>query len=141
MQTLKLTAGAGLLAIATAWPVLAQATAVTLVATLSGSNEVTPGDPDGSGKFTVEIDAEFGDFCYTLTTDKVGKATGARIHAGAAGTEGRSIIPLQVASDMCIAVEPDKLKPILEKPEEFYVNVDTAANPNGAIRGQLAKKP
>jgi hypothetical protein len=41
---------------------------------------------------------------------------------------------------MCIAVEPDKLKPIVEKPADFYVNVQTAANPDGAVRGQLVKK-
>jgi hypothetical protein len=114
---------------------------LVLVATLSGANEVAPGDPDGGGKFTVEIDAEAGDFCYSLTTEKVGKASGAHLHSGAAGTNGPVEIPIQVASDMCIAVEPSKLKPIIEKPEDFYVNVHTAAHPDGAVRGQLAKRP
>jgi hypothetical protein len=119
---------------------LAFGAVVILTATLSGANEVSPGDPDGSGKFSVEIDPEMGDFCYTLTTDKTGKASGAHVHSGAPGINGAVVVTLQVASDMCIAVEPDKLKPMVQKPEDYYVNVHTAAHPEGAVRGQLVKK-
>lgn len=140
MRTGKLFAAAALAAFAPIGSGIALGATVVLTATLSGANEVPPGDPDGSGKFTVEIDPEMGDFCYTLSTDKVGKASGAHIHAGAAGANGDVVIPLQVASDMCIAVEPEKLKTLIEKPEDFYVNVHTAANPNGAVRGQLVRK-
>jgi hypothetical protein len=140
MRIRYLLAVAGAIALAPIWPGLAHGAVVVLVATLSGANEVAAGDPDGEGKFTVEIDAEFGDFCYSLTTAKVGKATAANLRSGATGTHGPLVVPLQVASDMCIAVEPDKLKPIVEKPEVFYVSVQTAANPDGAVRGQLVKK-
>jgi hypothetical protein len=140
MRTGKLFAIAALTALAPIGSGLALGAAVILTATLSGANEVAPGDPDGGGRFTVEIDPDLGDFCYTLTTDKVGKASGAHIHAGAAGSNGAVVVTLQVASDMCIAVEPSKLKPMVENPEDFYVNVHTAAHPDGAVRGQLAKK-
>lgn len=140
MQGFRTIATATLIAITPLWSGIASAASVVLVATLSGANALPPGDPDGSGKFTVEIDPDFGDFCYTLTTDKVGKATGAHIHSGAAGASGGVEVSLEVASDSCIAVEPNKLKPILDKPEDFYVDVHTAANSTGAVRGQLAKK-
>lgn len=140
MRTGRLFAAAALAAISPIGSGLALGATVVLTATLTGANEVEPGDPDGTGKFTVEIDPDMGDFCYTLTTDKVGKASGAHIHSGPAGTNGDVVVQLQIASDMCIAVEPSKLKPMVEKPEDFYVNVHSAANPNGAVRGQLAKK-
>ena len=40
---------------------------------------------------------------------------------------------------MCIAVEPEKLKPIVANPAGFYVNIHTADFPGGAVRGQLMK--
>ena len=118
-----------------ATPVLAAP--VTLVATLNGGNA---GDPDGSGSFAVEIDADAGDFCYTLKASNIDAATMAHVHEGAAGKNGAPVITLEMAEDLCIAVEPAKLAPILANPENFYVNVHNAAYPGGAIRGQLAKK-
>lgn len=140
MQGFRTIVTATLIAITPLWSGIASAASVVLTATLSGANAVPPGDPDGSGKFSVEIDPDFGDFCYTLTTDKVGKASAAHIHSGGAGASGDVVVSVQVASDTCIAVEPSKLKPIVDKPEDFYVDVHTAANNTGAVRGQLAKK-
>lgn len=140
MQGFRTFVTAAMIAIVPLGSGIASAASVVLTATLSGANAVPPGDPDGGGRFTVEIDPEFGDFCYTLTTDKVGKATSAHIHSGAAGASGDVEISIQAASDTCIAVEPNKLKPIVDKPEDFYVDVHTAANSTGAVRGQLAKK-
>lgn len=125
-------------ALAVSSPALAGTTVLT--ATLNGANETAGGDPDGTGRFTVEIDPDAGDFCYTLKADKIDKPTMAHVHAGAAGADGGPVITIDVADDLCIAVEPDTLKPILENPAGFYVNVHTAAFPKGAVRGQLAKQ-
>ncbi len=121
-------------------PALAAGT--TLTAMLAGANETAGGNAQGSGTFKVEADVETGDFCYTLTADKIGTPTMAHLHAGAAGKDGDVVVPLTVtgaASDECVAIEPDKLKPILADPAGFYINVHTAEFPNGAIRGQLVK--
>ncbi len=67
-----------------------------------------------------------------------------RLSPGAAGTDGAPVLTLEVTGadgDMCMAAEPDTLKPIVATPEAYYVNVHTADFPKGAIRGQLAKKP
>ncbi|WP_158241474.1 CHRD domain-containing protein [Novosphingobium sp. TH158] len=115
---------------------------VKLTATLSGANETAGGDPDGSGGFSVEIDAESNDFCYTLWTEKLGKFTAAHVHKGEAGSDGAPLVTLQVTgkdSDMCVAVDAAKLEPIIAKPEGWYVNVHTAEFPKGAVRGQLGK--
>ena len=118
----------------------AMANTVKLTATLSGANEVPPGDPDGTGTFSVEIDPEKGDFCYTITSAKIAAPTMAHVHTGAAGSNGAPVITLDPkGSDECIAVEPDALKPIVATPEAYYVNIHNAEFPAGAIRGQLKK--
>ncbi len=121
----------------------AVAAPVNLAATLSGANEPAGGDPDGTGAFTAEVDADAGDFCYTLSVAKIDKATMAHVHSGEAGASGPPVITVAVTgagSDECVAVEPDKLKEILANPAAYYVNVHNAAFPAGAVRGQLEKK-
>jgi hypothetical protein len=133
-------AGAGLLL--SAGP--AMATAVTVVATLSGANETKPGDPDGTGRFSAEIAADTGDVCYTLVADKIAKPVAAHIHEGAAGVDGKPVITIEVTGvdgDTCLAAEPDLLKLILATPAGYYVNVHTGDFPAGAVRGQLSLKP
>ncbi|GEN98932.1 CHRD domain-containing protein [Novosphingobium sediminis] len=123
-------------------PVAAAAETVVLTATLSGANEVGGGAPDGNGAFRVEINTETGDFCYTLYGEKISAPTMAHVHTGAAGTNGGPVITMDVTgkgSDMCIAVEPEKLKPIVANPAGYYVNIHTADFPGGAVRGQLTK--
>lgn len=139
MRTLQLvTMGTMGAALAVATP--AVAAPVTLVATLNGANETAGGDPDGAGTFTVEIDADAGDFCYTLTATKIAKATMAHVHSGAAGANGPPVVTIEVASDMCVAVDPEKLKAMIAAPGDYYVNVHNAEFQAGAIRGQLSAK-
>lgn len=118
----------------------AQAATVKLAATLVGPNEPAGGDADGTGAFAVSIDPDAGDFCYTLTADKIAKPTAAHVHTGAVGTNGPPIVTIDVTGndgDECVAVEPDVLKTIIANPAGYYVNVHTADFPAGAIRGQL----
>ena len=125
-------------------PAVALAGTVTLVATLNGANETGGGDTDGTGSFSGEIDDETGDVCYVLSADNIGKPVAAHIHAGAAGTDGAPVVTLEVTGpdgDMCLAAEPDALKPIVASPGDYYVNVHSAEFPKGAVRGQLSKKP
>lgn len=121
----------------------AQAAAVKLGATLNGASQPAGGDTDGTGAFSVEVDADAGDFCYMLTVAGTAKPTMAHVHTGAAGASGRPVITVDITGpkdDLCIAVEPDVLKAILANPAGYYVNVHTADFPAGAIRGQLATK-
>lgn len=133
-----------LLAAALALPLSpALAASVKLTATLTGANEPGGGDGDGTGAFAADIDAETGDLCYTLTAAKIGTATAAHIHTGAAGVNGAPVVTIDVtgaSGDECVAVEPDVLKPIVANPAGYYVNVHNAQFPAGAIRGQLVAK-
>ncbi|MBW8754457.1 MAG: CHRD domain-containing protein [Sphingomonadales bacterium] len=126
-----------------AMPLAAQAAKVKLGSALTGANEPAGGDADGTGAFAVEIDADSGDFCYTLTAAKTAKPTMAHVHTGAVGVNGPPVVTIDVTGptgDECVAVEPDVLKAIIANPAGYYVNVHTADFPAGAIRGQLAVK-
>lgn len=115
---------------------------VKLSATLTGPAETPPGKPDGTGGFTVTVDPDTNDFCYSLWADKIGKPTMAHLHSGAAGASGPPVLTLDVTgkdSDECLAVDKEKLDPIVANPAAYYVNVHTAEFPAGAVRGQLAK--
>jgi len=141
----KVFARAGAVALALPFllaPVAAMAETVVLTANLAGANEVGGGAPEGNGAFRAEVNTETGDFCYTLYAEKTSAPTMAHVHIGAAGSNGAPVITMDVTgrgSDMCIAVEPDKLKPIVANPAGFYVNIHTADFPGGAVRGQLTK--
>ena len=123
-------------------PGAAMAASVKLVSTLKGANETGGGDPDGTGSFSAEIDTETGDVCYVLVGNKIAKPTAAHVHSGAAGADGAPVLTIEVTGadgDLCMAAEPDVLKPIVASPEAYYVNIHTADFPKGALRGQLAK--
>lgn len=123
-------------------PGAALAATVTLTATLTGANETAGGDPDATGKLVAEIDADVGDFCYTLEAKDSAKPVAAHVHEGAAGSDGKPVITLEVTGpdgDMCIAEEPDLLKAIIANPAGYYANIHTGDYPKGALRGQLAK--
>ena len=124
-----------------ALPLAAQAATVKLGATMTGPNEPAGGDADGTGTFVVEIDPDAGDFCYTITSAKIGAPTMAHVHSGAVGVNGPPVVTIDPkGNDECMAVEPDVLKPIVANPENYYVNIHNAEFPGGAIRGQLVKK-
>lgn len=132
MKKIALVVSGAALALSTATPALADP--VMLYADLSG-------DGDGYGSFSGEIDAETGDVCYILAVSDLEGVTAAHIHAGAEGKNGKPVVTLQVTGedeDLCVAAEPDTLKPIVAEPANFHVNVHTADMPKGAIRGQLA---
>ncbi len=116
--------------------------ATKLNAVLNGASETAGGDPDGSGKFSAEVEPDSGDFCFTLSVARLDAPTAAHVHSGKAGTDGPPVVTVQVTgngTDECVAIDPEKLKAIVAAPGDYYVNVHTAAFPNGAIRGQLAK--
>ena len=121
---------------ALAWS--AQAFAVDVKVTLTGDQEVpsvkTVGI--GSGFFAIANNKSI-----TGQVNTVGiNGTAAHIHEGAPGTNGPVVIPLTKKGDSYSV--PDGLKLTDQQLATFqagklYVNVHTAANPNGELRGQL----
>jgi hypothetical protein len=122
-----------------------EATGIRLHANLLGTNEVPPGDPDGSGTAHVAVNPVLDRICTDLEVREIGVVTAAHIHRGAAGVNGPPVITLDAPdnsdSEECDMVADALLEEIAANPQGFYVNVHTAQHPNGAIRGQLMRMP
>jgi hypothetical protein len=123
----------------------ASGTATTWTAALSSGQEIP--------KQAVKNTAAHGLFKGTLTGSTLswkltyskltGPATAAHIHMAAKGKAGNVVVPLCGGTPACKSGLTGKatltaaLKTAFKK-HLLYVNVHTAKNPNGEIRGQLA---
>jgi hypothetical protein len=115
-----------------------------LSATLTGAAEVPgPGDPDGAGTFKAELNPGQNQICYELAVSNIGTPTAAHIHVGASDKAGPIVVNLKAPVDgmakECVEFDREKIKLIIQKPADYYVNVHNAEFPDGAVRGQLAK--
>lgn len=111
-------------------------------ANLNGANEVPgPGDADGWGRARISIDDSTNRICTDLEVRDIGDVTAAHIHRGAAGVVGPPVVgldpPDDVDSDDCDDASDLLVDEIRNNPAGFYVNVHTAAYPDGAVRGQI----
>ena len=121
--------------------------ATRFTATLSSGAEVPgPGDPDGTGFATVNVDATGGRVCYEVAVQKIDTPTAMHIHRGEAGKAGPPVVSLKppASGDTSISdcAQPDdraEIGRITANPGGFYVNVHTSTYPDGAVRGQLTQ--
>ena len=125
---------AGLLAVAL--PTFAKDMAVTL----SGDQEVPPVTTSASGAGTISVGADKSVSGSVMV--KGINATAAHIHEAAKGKNGPVIVPLTKSGDNTFSVAAgaklsDAQMQALQS-GNLYVNVHSAANPNGEIRAQLA---
>lgn len=132
-------------ACATVEETLAEETAATYDATLTGANEVGGGDADGYGKAEISITDAFGQVCWDINNVRgLGTITAAHIHSGVAGVNGPPVFTLDKANEGgwkgCKSGAEWKQDRITDNPGAFYVNVHTSEYPNGAIRGQLMRR-
>lgn len=122
----------------------------TFNATLSGGSETPPAAGGGSGNATVTIAADELSIGYTVNYSGLsGAVVAAHIHIGAVGVAGPIILPLAVgptpltgtltATDLKAAGGVTTFTGALAaiRAGGTYVNLHTAANPGGEIRGQL----
>jgi hypothetical protein len=105
---------------------------------LTGAEEVPPVQTSGSGSGSIRV-AEDGTVSGSVTTKGV-PGTMAHIHQGAKGQNGPVIVPLTKNGDTYSVPPGRKLTSAqLEafKKGQLYVNVHTAKNKGGEVRGQL----
>lgn len=120
----------------------------------AAEESVPPSDPNGRGGATLHFDS--------LTTGRVhlavppaqgiGNVMMAHVHEGTAMNDGPPVIFLHTGADYVhntasfsaegeISCTPELLARMLANPAAFYVNLHTAADPSGAVRGQLSQEP
>jgi hypothetical protein len=105
---------------------------------LSGAEEVPPLTVPGSGSGSFRV-ADDGTITGSVTTKDV-PGTMAHIHRGAKGANGPVIVPLDKNGDTYSVPAGRKLTPAQVedlKKGNLYVNVHTARNKGGEVRGQL----
>jgi hypothetical protein len=140
-------------------------TTSTFTVPLLPGNEVpaiTNADASGSGTATIALHvtkdgsgnviAGTADFQISVTGFPAGaRVTDAHIHNGGPGQNAGVFVNVGLGSGELavtngsgsiakngVSVPSDRINAILANPGSFYLNVHTALNPDGAIRGQLA---
>ncbi len=107
--------------------------------TLSGANEVPPVTTTAKGTGIVTIGMD-GAVSGSITTTGIA-ATAAHIHEAAAGKNGPVIVPMAKNGDNGFVFPPGakltEAQMASLKAGNLYINVHSAANPGGEIRGQL----
>lgn len=114
------------------------ALAADVKVTLSGANEVPPVTTSAAGSGTITI-ADDGSVSGSISSTGVA-GTAAHIHEAAAGKNGPVIVPLTKDGDSYKVPAGAKLtaaQMASYKAGNLYVNVHSAANPNGEVRAQL----
>ena len=120
----------------------AAAETVALKADLKASNEVPPNNSTAVGQAEATFDTTSRNLTWTVTYSNLsGPAAGAHFHGpGEAGKNAGIVLPFQSPTS------PIKGSQTLTEAQaadllagKWYVNIHTAANPGGEIRGQMMK--
>jgi hypothetical protein len=117
-------------------------------AKLRGDEEAVVVDADARGAATFSVAANGTlEYVIAMESPSVDDVTGVHIHAGPAGVTGGILVDLNLADATIdsaagtirgtIQVGSDVLARVLTAPEFFYLNVHTAAAPDGVARGQV----
>lgn len=133
----------GLIAASATWP-MAQAAVVTYKANLSAAAEVPPTQSAGKGAAAVNVDTTTGAASWNVEySGLTGPAAAAHIHCGAGpGANAGVAVPLAAGPNIPNPITgsgkmtPAQLAQL--QAGQCYVNIHTAANKGGEIRGQLA---
>lgn len=123
----------------------ASAATVNYSARLSGAREIPKIDTKGKGEFTGTYDTTSKTLNYTLTFDNLsGPATAAHLHGPATRRQNAGVlVPLGDKNPTSpitgsVTLNDEQAKAL--QSNRTYVNVHTAANPNGEIRGQVTHR-
>ncbi len=118
---------------------VASAQTVTLFSALAGTNEVANGDPDGTGRASVNINTTTGAVSWNIAAFNILiPIAAAHIHQAAAGVNGSVVFDFTAQLVGSGTMTPTLAGQIAANPAGFYINVHTSEHPTGAVRGQLS---
>ena len=115
-----------------------------LAAALSAASEVPPINSKASGEADVKIDVKDYKLSWTIKyADLSGIVTGAHFHGPAiAGVNADVVVP--ISGDLISPIKGEATLTAEQTAEllegKWYVNLHTAAHPDGEIRGQVMNK-
>jgi hypothetical protein len=138
MKTTILLACVAALAIASP----AMAASVNMKADLKAASEVPPTDSKGTGSVTATFDTASKKLSWKgSVTGLSGPATAAHFHSGEAGKNGGVAVPITGADKGSFEGSATLTDAQAEElmAGKWYVNVHTAANKGGEVRGQVSK--
>ncbi|MCW0000138.1 CHRD domain-containing protein [Pararhizobium sp. YC-54] len=143
MQSSALKAGIGAIALAS---FLAMATAVSaeemkFKADLKGSEEVPPVQTSATGTADITYDSSSKNLSWTIEHSGLsGDVTAAHFHGPAAvGANAPPVVPIDVSALAKGSATLDDAQAADLGEGRWYLNLHTAANPDGEIRGQVMK--
>jgi CHRD domain len=123
-------------------PATAPTAVEQITVALSGEQEAPAPIATGAiGSATFELDRGASTFKGTVTVDGV-EATVAHIHVGEAGTAGAVVFPLTVQGNTATLASTTLTATQLADLDagKYYVNVHSAKNASGEIRGQIGRE-
>lgn len=117
----------------------------THVAHLTGANEVPANTATGTGTAWILFDPQNNTLSWTVEyTGLTGDATGAHFHGPADATGTAGVVLSLVTADVGALASPIQGTAQISAEQaaqltggQWYVNIHTAANPGGEIRGQV----
>jgi CHRD domain len=115
---------------------------VNLKADLKAASEVPPTDSKGSGSVTATYDTASKKLSWKGSVSGLsGPATAAHFHSGEVGKNGGVAVPIAGADKGAFEGSATLTDAQAEElmAGKWYVNVHTAANKGGEIRGQMTK--
>jgi hypothetical protein len=139
MQTKMLRSGIAALAFAALLSFPAAAQMVNLKADLKGSNEVPPVTTSGTGQVTATYDPATKKLTWKGSQSGLsGNPTAQHFHGPAAPTANAGVVvPIANLAQGEATLTDAQAADLLAG--RWYVNVHTAANPGGEIRGQVTR--
>ena len=141
MQTIIRSAGLAAFALAGFLATGAFAEEMKFKADLTGGEEVPPVETGATGTADVTYDSESKNLSWTVEHSGLsGDVTAAHFHGpAAAGENAPPVVPIEVADLAEGEATLDDATATALGEGRLYLNLHTAANPNGEIRGQVVK--
>ena len=125
-----------------AFAIPSMAATVSLKADLKAASEVPPIDSKGTGSVTANFDTASKQLSWKGTVSGLsGPATAAHFHSGEVGKNGGVAVPIGGADKGSFEGSATLTDAQAEElmTGKWYVNVHTAANKGGEVRGQVTK--